>query len=264
MSKKQKRRTKRKKRAGDIIINILLYVAIAIFVFSLVKIVLLLVPYYRGEKTYDQVKENAIVVDLSKKEEDKEKEQTFKVNFDLLKEQNPDTVGWIRFDEPSVISYPIVKSSDNQEYLSLTFSRTPNKLGSIFMDKDNASDFSDRNTIIYGHNMVVGEQMFTSLHDYNDEAFLHQHPYFYIYTPDNKEMRFRIFSVGEIKSEEDNYRIDFPTEESVADFLKTCKNSSYYDVDVELDNQSKIVTLSTCTDSNNSAKRFVIQGVLEE
>lgn len=261
MSKKQNQKKKRKKSAGEIIINILLYLAIAVFVFSFIKVVIMLIPYYSGEKTYDQVKDKAIVVNDKDTEVD---EPDFKVDFKLLKEQNPDTVGWIRFDEPAVISYPIVKSLDNQEYLSLTFSRTPNKLGSIFMDKDNSSDFSDRNTIIYGHNMIVGEQMFTSLHNYNEEDFLRKHPYFYIYNLDNKEMKFRIFSVGEIKSEEDNYRIDFPTEESVTEFLETSKNSSYYDVDVKLDAQSKIVTLSTCTDSNSEESRFVIQGVLEE
>ncbi len=264
MSKKQSRTKKKKKTVGEIVINILLFIAIAIFVFSLIKVVIMLIPYYSGEKTYDQVKTNAIVIEQKKGGEEKEEKPTFQVDFKQLKAENPDTVGWIRFEEPAVISYPIVKSSDNQEYLSLTFSRTPNKLGAIFMDKDNASDFSDRNTIIYGHNMMVGEQMFTSLHDYNEEEFLRKHPYFYIYNLDNKEMKFRIFSVGEIRSEEDNYRIDFPTEESVKEFLENCKNSSYYDVDVKLDAQSKIVTLSTCTDSNSAENRFVVQGVLEE
>lgn len=263
MSKKQNRRRKKKKTVGEIVINVLLYLAIAIFVFSLIKVVIMLMPYYNGEKTYDQVKANAIVVE-NKKQEEQEEEPTFQVDFEQLKSENPDTVGWIRFEEPSVISYPIVKSADNQEYLSLTFSRTPNKLGSIFMDKDNSSDFTDRNTIIYGHNMMVGEQMFTSLHEYNDEEFLRKHPYFYIYDLENNEMKFRIFSVGEIQSEEENYRIEFPSEESVSAFLEACKNSSYYDVDVKLDAESKIVTLSTCTDSNSAEKRFIIQGVLEE
>ncbi len=260
MSKKQNRKKKRKKTVGEKILNVLLYTAIAVFVFSLIKVVVMLAPYYSGEKTYDQVKADAIIVE----DKDKEEKPAFQVDFKMLKAENPDTVGWIRFEEPSVISYPIVKSLDNQEYLTLTFSRTPNKLGAIFMDKDNSSDFSDRNTIIYGHNMMVGEQMFTSLHNYNEEEFLRKHPYFYIYDLENKEMKFRIFSVGEIKSEEDNYRIDFPTEESVNEFLETCKYSSYYDVDVKLDAESKIVTLSTCTDSNSEESRFVIQGVLEE
>ncbi len=34
---------------------------------------------------------------------------TFKVDFDVLLQENPDTVAWIRFDEPSIISYPVVK-----------------------------------------------------------------------------------------------------------------------------------------------------------
>ena len=45
------------------------------------------------------------------------------------------------FDEPSIISYPVVKSADNKEYLTKTFTESDNKLGAIFMDMRNTSDF---------------------------------------------------------------------------------------------------------------------------
>ena len=73
-----------------------------------------------------------------------EQGEGFSVDFDALRAENPDTVAWIRFDEPSIISYPVVKSSDNKEYLTKTFSANDNKLGAIFMDMRCDSDFADR------------------------------------------------------------------------------------------------------------------------
>ena len=59
------------------------------------------------------------------------------------------------------------------------------------MDMRNQNDFSDRNTFIYGHNMKVGGEMFSQLNEYASEDFYKAHPYFYIYTPDGKDMDLR-------------------------------------------------------------------------
>ena len=125
-----------------------------------------------------------------------EGEEKFQVDFEALQEENSDTVAWIRFDEPAVISYPVVKGMDNDLYLTKTFSASDNKLGAIFMDYRNASSFSDRNTIIYGHNLKVGGEMFSQLNAYGVEAFYKEHPYFYIYTPDGKTRTYQVFVAG--------------------------------------------------------------------
>ena len=57
---------------------------------------------------------------------------------------------------PSIISYPVVKSADNNEYLTKTFTANDNKLGTILWICEIQNDFSDRNTFIYGHNMKLG------------------------------------------------------------------------------------------------------------
>ena len=49
----------------------------------------------------------------------------------MLLQENPDTVAWIRFDEPSIISYPVVKSADNKEYLEIQDSRRLDALSKI-------------------------------------------------------------------------------------------------------------------------------------
>mgnify|MGYP000152254174 FL=1 len=58
-----------------------------------------------------------------------------------LLEMNSDVVGWIRFDEPSEINYPVVQGRDNEEYLKRTFEANTNKLGTLFVDVNNPGEF---------------------------------------------------------------------------------------------------------------------------
>lgn len=246
----KKRRKRAAFNAGS---TVVLIAAVCVFVFSLYQLVMMLVPYYSGGKEYDEIKDLAITADKDG--------EGFGVDFDALLKENPDTVAWIRFDEPSVISYPVVKSADNEEYLTKTFTDNDNKLGAIFMDMRNNPDFLDMNTFIYGHNMKIGGEMFSQLTEYESEEFCKEHPYFYIYTPDGKVRTYTIFSAGVVKDTAENYEISYQTDEDFENYINTCRESSNYTVDAEVNAQSKIVSLSTCTNVQDD-ERFLVQGVL--
>ena len=252
---KRSKKRQQKRTAFNIGSTVVLIAAVCVFVFSLYQLVMTLVPYYTGGQEYDQIR------DLAIKAEDNG--EGFSVDFDALLEQNADTVAWIRFDEPSQINYPVVKSADNTDYLTKTFVANDNKLGAIFMDYRNNSDFSDRNTFIYGHHLNVGGEMFSELLQYEDESFCKEHPNFYIYTPDGKVRMYTIFSAGVVKDTADNYNITYESDEAFTEYLNICKESSNYQVDVELNAQSKIVSLSTCTNVRDD-ERFLVQGALTE
>ena len=229
------------------------FVAVFVFVFSVFQLVTMLVPYYSGGAEYDKIKEIAIKTN--------EQGEGFSVDFDALRAENPDTVAWIRFDEPSIISYPVVKSSDNKEYLTKTFSANDNKLGAIFMDMRCDSDFADRNTMIYGHNLKIGGEMFSQLKEYESEDFCKAHPEFYIYTPDGKVRMYKVFAASVVKDTSDAYNLTYNSDEEFESYLNLCRESSNYQVDVEVNAQSQIVSLSTCTNVKED-ERFLLQGVL--
>ncbi|WP_346906906.1 class B sortase [Faecalicatena orotica] len=260
--KRQKKSSRKRSRVGDIVTTTILIAAICVFIFSAYQLVMMLVPYYSGGKEYDDVKKLAIIKDDTGKDGDEGNGDNFQVDFDALLKENPDTVAWLRFDEPSIISYPVVKSSDNQEYLTKTFSANDNKLGAIFMDMRNNKDFTDLNTFIYGHNLKVGGEMFSQLNEYASEDFCKAHPYFYIYTPNGK-LTYKVFSAGTVKDIAANYILTYENEKEYTDYLQMCRNSSNYQVDVTLDAKSRIVSLSTCTNINDD-ERFLVQGVLVE
>ena len=248
-NKKKHHRGRRKKKGGsNIVSNIILVIAIVVFAVSAYKLYGIFSEYNKGDKEYQKIQD--LVINTEKK--DDTKEEAFSVDFEKLLEMNSDVVGWIRFDEPSEINYPVVQGRDNEEYLKRTFEANTNKLGTLFVDVNNPGDFSGRNTFIYGHNMKNGS-MFAQLLKYKDDSFYKEHPYFYIYTPDGKVRTYEIFS--------DSYIMDYADDAAFQTYIDYIKQQSAYPTSAEVTTASKIVSLSTCTNVRDD-ERFLVHGVM--
>jgi sortase B len=176
------------------------------------------------------------------------------IDFDSLLELNPDVVGWIEL--PAVnISYPVVQGEDNEYYLHRSLDREPLFAGCLFLDADNASDFLDQNSIIYGHNMRDGT-MFANLKAYNEESIYEQCPYFWLYTPD-MDYLYQIVAVHLVPVSSTAYSITFESDTAYDCWLEEMKDASVIHGDT--DEGTTTVTLSTCT--GNDQQRQVVQGV---
>ena len=256
-NKKKHHRGRRKKKGGsNIVSNIILVIAIVVFAVSAYKLYGIFSEYNKGDKEYQKIQD--LVINTEKK--DDTKEEAFSVDFEKLLEMNSDVVGWIRFDEPSEINYPVVQGRDNEEYLKRTFEANTNKLGTLFVDVNNPGDFSGRNTFIYGHNMKNGS-MFAQLLKYKDDSFYKEHPYFYIYTPDGKVRTYEIFSAGVVKDTSDSYIMDYADDAAFQTYIDYIKQQSAYPTSAEVTTSSKIVSLSTCTNVRDD-ERFLVHGVM--
>ena len=102
-----------KNKKSGIFNKILFVVALLVFIYSAYQLYTIFAEYREGEKEYADVLE-LVVTHKDKKDENN---SGFQVDFDALKSINGDAMGWIRFDEPSIISYPLVQGKDNYEYL---------------------------------------------------------------------------------------------------------------------------------------------------
>lgn len=177
-----------------------------------------------------------------------------KIDFNSLVSINSDIIGWIIIPG-TIVDYPIVYSHDNNEYLKLTFQKEYSSSGSIFMDTRNKTDFSDYNSIIYGHNMKNGS-MFRVLRNYMDENFYKEHRYIQIYTP-NKNYTYKIISCYETIKTSEAYTINFNNQDEYSNWLETIsKNSQYYTN--EYNNDKSTITLSTCAGGHGGDERFVV------
>lgn len=254
--RKSPHRGRRKKKSkGTVLSNIILLAAIVVFCVSAFQLFKIVKGYMDGRNEYEEIQSLAL-------KSDGEPEGGFRVDLDELTAINPDTIGWIRFyPEPEIISYPLVQAADNDTYLHKTFSANENTLGAIFLNVGNSADFSDRNSIIYGHRMKDGS-MFRHLEDYKDQSFWQDNQYFYIYTVDGREIVYHIYSVGTVEDTSDTYLTSFASDEDYQTFLDMTKLESDYDTGVDVTTADTIVTLSTCTKASDN-HRFVVRGVKE-
>lgn len=258
--KKQSRH--RRRYEGKIVSNLILALAIAVFLFSGYKLCTILLEYQKGDSEYQSIIDQVIILNTNDTNQDgkeQTKEQKFKVDFEKLLSINNEAVGWIRFDNPDKINYPIVQGLDNDKYLKQTVEGEQNTAGSIFMDAYNTADFSDKNTFIYGHNMKNGS-MFGQLRKYKEFEFYKENPYFYIYTPDGKEAKYQVYAVCIVEDTSESYNKFYENDDEYLQYLQYIKSISRYDTGVEVTAQTQLVSLSTCTNVTKT-QRLLVHGV---
>ena len=151
-------RRKKNKRYKKVILNIIIYmILLFVLIYSGIKIFKWYKDKTNNNKIAEQIKSTVIVED---KNEDENKEE-YTVDFNKLKEQNNETVAWIKVNNTNV-EYPVVRATNNSFYLNHSFDKSKNSAGWIFADYKNKFDNTDKNIVIYGHNMR-DDSMFGSL-----------------------------------------------------------------------------------------------------
>ncbi len=185
------------------------------------------------------------------------------IDFTSLKKRNKDIYAWIEIPNTEV-DYPIVQSYTEADsfYLDHNIDKNYDINGSIYTEKLNKKDFSDPNTLIYGHNMLDGS-MFQNLHKFRDKKFFDENRYIYIYTKGHI-LKYEI--VAAYKS--DNRHIlnsyDFGDPKVFAEYLKGVENPKSLECNAtgkKLTTSDRLITLSTCI-GNESNYRYLVQGVL--
>lgn len=179
------------------------------------------------------------------------------VNFDVLLEKNEDIIGWL-YSEDTPINLPIVQSTDNDYYLRRLIDGTWNSSGTLFVDYRNAGDFSDNNTIIYGHNMK-NKEMFGTLPYYKEQSYFNEHPVMWLLTPAGN---YKIELVaGYVTSTTSNVYSFDQSEEDVFATVQQAVEKSTFRTDVEISQGDRFLTLSTCSYEYDNA-RYVLIGRL--
>lgn len=179
------------------------------------------------------------------------------VDFDLLLEKNQDIVGWL-YSEDTPINLPVVQSADNNYYLRRLLDGTWNSSGTLFADYRNAGDFSDNNTIIYGHNMK-SKQMFGTLSYYKEQSYFNEHPVMWLLTPDGN-YKIELVAGYVTPTTSDVYSFDQSEEEVFAMVQQAIKSSTFHS-DVVVNQGDRFLTLSTCSYEYDNA-RYVLIGRL--
>lgn len=199
--------------------------------------------------------------DLETEPEDEPNAWYHDIDVDLvgLKEQNEDIVGWIYFEDEESISYPLLYSGDDY-YLRRNYLKEEETAGSIYIDGNNNPDLSDVHMLIYGHNMRNGS-MFGKLNLYKtEEDYFENHRYFQLIT-ETGAFRYEIFAYKDVGTLTGGIYTTWKYVDD--DFKRFVEDSicqgSYVDADIDVEDWTHIVTLSTC--SYDSDVRFIVSAV---
>jgi sortase B len=174
-----------------------------------------------------------------------------------LQKINPDVCAWLTVDDTS-IDYPVVQGVSNSEYLNKDVYGEFSMSGSVFLDYQNANDFSDYYSLIYAHHMA-GNVMFGELTEFEKAAYFQQHTSGTLCTPENT---FTIEWFACVHTDAFDYNVFYPvsydTEEKKANLLSYVKEIAvqYRELD-DLTTNDQIVALSTCSDTTTNGRTLL-------
>lgn len=241
---------------------------ILIFIIAIIIILNLYAVYFMMERNSDkketlemlEIIDNDIDIKEDKvKDNISDKETIKKIDLDLndLKNINSDTVAYLKVESTN-INYPVVQYDDNDFYLHHSFNKNKNQEGWIFLDYRNNINNLDNNTIIYGHNRLTGT-MFGTLKKLLNKSYQDSNNHYIYLTTDNNNYVFEVFSTYITSNESYYLKTSFKDDTEYLEFLNTLKARSSYNFNIGLNSSDKIITLSTCSGSND---RMVVHGKL--
>lgn len=232
-----------------IFIRFIQLVLIATIVWSLSYIIKWLKENKENSKIKSQIDE-AVTIDNN---------NNYNIDFEKLSNTNSDVVAWLRVNNTN-IEYPVVQAKNNEYYLYHSFNKTENGAGWIFADYRNKLDKTDKNIVIYGHNRK-DKSMFGTLNKVLEKEWYEneENRKIVLITPEEK-CNYEIFSVYKVPNEDYYISTNFRDETEFKSFINNIKSRSVYNFKTEVDENSQILTLSTC--GTTSKYRVAVHAVL--
>lgn len=197
---------------------------------------------------------------------DREGEEVSGEGFEALQAVNSDVFGWITVYGTN-IDYPLVQDAggDNRRYERINARGEPSMAGAIFMDVRNEQDFSNFNTIIYGHEMGRNA-MFGELTQFATAEVFDRHPYGMIYTATEDVFHGIEFFAFMIVNAFDHtfYAPHLASDEEKEAFIARIFEEAIQYRTIDVTSQDQLVILSTCTPTGNDMRQVLIGRLTDE
>ena len=245
---------------GLVIRKLVFIAALIVFLATAIPLLADVLSMVKDEQVSKQLSQ--LYLDAEDDSEVSENSKEILPSFKKLLEINPDTVGYLKIDG-TIIDYPVVKTDDNDFYLTHDFYKNESRSGTVMMDYRNkvTKDGHSANMILYGHNMQVGT-FFATLGEYwrtmydqypeGTKSFYKEHPVIRFDTlyerAEWKIFGFGIYNVAESRGEVFGYNLkyDFTSEDDFNDYIINIMDRSDIFTDVDIQYGDDILTLSTC------------------
>ena len=240
--------------------RVVFWVALVVFVLAIAALGAIAFSYWQGQHAYDTLAEEAFdapsdvegtsLADLT-------------VDWDALRAINPDVVGWIYIPD-TIVNYPIMYSGDDETYLTRDFYGNEGgwwmaDYGAVFLSGYNTPDFSDTNSIVYGHNLLNGS-MFADVAKFADNGQFNSHRTVYLLTPQGN-YRLTSFAVVNVFADDPLVQTSFASEQDYAAYVQDKIDRSIVTPDEGMPDAASITqtfAFSTCDHDHYEDKRYVL------
>ncbi len=172
------------------------------------------------------------------------------ISFAELQVINPEVFSWLTVYGTN-IDYPITQGADNMKYVNTSAKGAYSLSGSIFLDYTNDKNFSDFNSILYGHHMEK-QAMFGELGSFSRKQFFDSRAYGNLYYA-GKDHGLEFFAF--IKTDAYDHGVFTPGVQGLEvqqAYLDNLLSKAIYTRDIGVSAEDHILLLTTCaTDSTN-------------
>ncbi|MCL2365455.1 MAG: class B sortase [Oscillospiraceae bacterium] len=184
-------------------------------------------------------------------------------SFEDLQTINPDVFAWLTVYGTN-IDYPVVQGQDNKIYVNTNARGRHALSGAIFLDFRSAPDFSDFNSILYGHHME-NRVMFGEIALFSDRGYFEARRYGMLYF-DGKEHGLEFFAFVHTDAYDTTVfktAITEPDEQQayLDLLLQTAVHTRNY---VPVTVSDRIVLLSTCSPNSTNGRDILIGRIIAE
>lgn len=232
----------------SVIISIFLVCILAFSSYQLIRI------HNEKEKAISQLEELKTIIDNTSTQPEAENSEYLK-----LKEKNGDFVGWLTVDGTN-IDYPVMQRTNDPEfYLKHNFNKEEDRHGIPFAAASSSIPDGD-NIIIFGHNMNDGT-MFSELQKFSSSKFCEENHSIMFSTLTTTEVYdvIMVFKISESDTEEFPYYTYSSFDNITAnEYLSKAQEYAVWSNNKTINNDSKLLTLSTCEYTLNDGRLVII------
>lgn len=184
--------------------------------------------------------------------------------------QNDDLRGWIKIDGLN-IEYPIVQGDDNDYYLKRDVYGKWTDYGVPFFDyrMENFKTLH-KNTVIYGHNMRHDDLIFGMLEDYRTPDGFKKAPVIECNTiyGDYTWLVYGVFITNSDPDDDNGYCLPYNfidvSNSKFGEYIQELDKRKLYSTGVDINENDKILTLSTCCYDFDGARLVVVARLLRD
>lgn len=184
-------------------------------------------------------------------------------SMEELQKINPDICGWLTIDDTH-IDYPVVQGETDMEYVNKDVYGEFALSGSIFLDSQNNSDFSDSYSLVYGHHMENGA-MFGDVISFAEKDYFQKHLTGMFCKADGSSSQIEIFACMETDAYDSMvYQPEVRSHANMEELLDYIRETAVQYRDIGLDVNDRMIALSTCAQAETNGRVIVFGRMKQE